>query len=120
MKLTPDVRFVAMEPQHLLEHRFIKAACTGSIREIEKYIFIGGDVNFIDHDKYASALIWASCNGKLNVVKTLIENGADLNIRSKAGRTALHAACFDGYKDIVELLVGNGADVSIKTNTGRV
>lgn len=45
----------------------------------------------------------------INIVKMLIDAGADLNVRDSNGSTALQRATRRGYKDIVELLKAAGA-----------
>ena len=49
------------------------------------------------------------------IVKALIENGADINIKGYFGYTALHEACRKNNIDIVNILIKNGADVNIKS-----
>jgi Fem-1 family protein b len=49
--------------------------------------------------------------GHLNVVKTLVRAGADVNHATLTQSTPLRAACFDGRLDIVTYLVEHGADI---------
>lgn len=65
--------------------------------------------------RYPYVEILFSGNGHLNVVKTLVRAGADVNHGTLSSSTPLRAACFDGRLDIVKYLVDHGADVS-KTN----
>jgi ankyrin repeat protein len=51
-------------------------------------------------------LLWASMYGHLEVVKLLIENGAD--VRAKDG-VALRLASRYGHLEVVRLLIENGA-----------
>ncbi|XKL64612.1 hypothetical protein PGB90_004698 [Kerria lacca] len=59
----------------------------------------------------ASALWCAAGGGHLNVVKTLVRAGADINHATLTQSTPLRAACFDGRLDIVEYLVDHGANM---------
>jgi len=52
-------------------------------------------------------------------LKTLLDNGVDINIKSSYGRTALHEAALHGKVEIVKLLLENGADVNAKNNRGE-
>lgn len=65
-----------------------------------------------------TALMKAACNGKKNVVKFLIENGADVNMKNYIGFTAIHWAFDSEDLSIIELLVNAGADVNAKDITG--
>jgi ankyrin repeat protein len=61
----------------------------------------------------------ASHFGDLAIVKSLIEQGADINARDTSGRTALHYAVEYGHEDVVELLIANGADMNVKDKDGN-
>jgi ankyrin repeat protein len=66
-------------------------------------------------------LILAATMGNYDICKLLIDNGADVNFRTKFGYFPLYAAiCNDNY-DICKLLIANGAVVNftysrVKTN----
>jgi len=49
---------------------------------------------------------------------SLIENGADVNKKTRYGTTPLHTAVQAGMKNIVELLIKKGADINAKNNWG--
>ncbi|MCD4783719.1 MAG: ankyrin repeat domain-containing protein [Candidatus Eremiobacteraeota bacterium] len=51
--------------------------------------------------------------GEIEMVKLLIDNGADVNAKNK-GITPLHGAAIGGKTDSVMLLIDNGADVNAK------
>ena len=53
------------------------------------------------------------------VVKLLLDNGADINIKNVDGWTALMYAAEKGCKEIVKLRIDNKADLNIKTKVGR-
>jgi len=64
----------------------------------------------------ASALMHACIKGHLNIVKILIENGAEINM--KTNTSALICAAGFGYLDIVKYLVDRGADVNLTLDNG--
>jgi len=56
--------------------------------------------------------------GHPDVLKLLVENGADVNVKDKkengeTGETALMHV-LEGHPDVLKLLVENGADVNVK------
>lgn len=81
----------------------------------------GGAKDFIVHqeDDYASLLNYACSAGKMDLVKVLIEHGADPNIADLFGETALMYAAINSCTDIVELLLSRGANVNAQTKKGE-
>jgi len=62
-------------------------------------------------------LIWTYL-GDEEVVKCLIDNGAQVNFRNRYGTSALMIAAFHGYQSIVELLLAKGANINLQDNRG--
>jgi YD repeat-containing protein len=60
----------------------------------------------------------AAKNGDLNGVKTVIEQGTDVNAKDADGRTATLLAAREGHTVIVQLLLSKGAQVEAKDNEG--
>ena len=56
--------------------------------------------------------------GIVEIVRLLVENGAEVNNKNNDGTTALLWAASKGYLEIVRLLVENGAEVNSKNNDG--
>uniref|UniRef100_A0A0G4I4Q6 Uncharacterized protein n=1 Tax=Chromera velia CCMP2878 TaxID=1169474 RepID=A0A0G4I4Q6_9ALVE len=65
-----------------------------------------------------TAMLLASCNGHLSIVRLLLDANADTNIQSSDGKTALMAAASQGYRDIVQLLIDAQAKVDIQNEKG--
>jgi hypothetical protein len=61
----------------------------------------------------------ASLEGHLEVVRWLLEKGADVNAAEENGWTALMVASDNGHLPVVKLLVEKGADVNKAKNNGR-
>jgi ankyrin repeat protein len=61
-------------------------------------------------------LMRAALKGDRTELLALIENGADVNGKSKSGVTALMLAAGSGRVDIVQDLLSKGADVNAKTS----
>ena len=60
------------------------------------------------------------CYGDIlvNMMKLLLDNGADPNIQNNGGFTPLIQACYLGNIRAVKILIDKGADVNIKTKLG--
>jgi hypothetical protein len=77
---------------------------------------------FIKDNFGMTALMYASMNGHDQVVKLLIEKGANMNLQDgKFGnmKTALMYACQYGHVEVISILLRNGADVAIKSNENK-
>jgi uncharacterized protein len=55
----------------------------------------------------------------LEVVKTLIEFGADVNVPNPVGNTALHTAAARGFTTVVQVLVDHGAKLNARNRRGQ-
>lgn len=58
-------------------------------------------------------------NSDLEIVKFLVEKGADIEHREIQGRTPLYYASSRGCLEITEYLISLGADVNARTAMGR-
>ena len=55
----------------------------------------------------------------IDIIKILLDNGADPNVDNNVGNTSLHLAAKGGNSDIVKILLCNGADKTIKNDDGK-
>lgn len=60
----------------------------------------------------SQALYWASFHGNVDIVKLLLENGADVDVDPDP----LFAACLHNRTEVIKLLIKNGADVHKNNN----
>jgi ankyrin repeat protein len=74
----------------------------------------------IARDKYQRTLlhIAARC-GNLELIKFLVEEGADIEALMNVGSTPLHTAAFRGHVKIVEYLLQRGARIYVKNLEGH-
>ena len=111
------------------EDQLFKAVQKGLEADVRSLIRGGVDVNKM-YKNNKTVLMVAAQNGHDNIVKMLIDSGADLdaqveyaptsrakpipdvNIRSIEGRTALMFAAENGYDNIVDILLKAGAKVN--------
>ena len=60
-------------------------------------------------DRGYTALHYAASNGKTEILKLLLSNGADVNAKNRDGNiTPLFLANLEGHTEIIELLKKNG------------
>ena len=86
-------------------------------------------VRFLVHERGArvdparrmthTALRGATLGGHLDVVRELLEAGADVNAPSDGMRTPLMGAARNGFLDIVRVLLNAGADVTAVNSFGE-
>ena len=111
---------VSILKKYKKELTFFEAASTGDLKtvkiELEKN---PGLINSFSEDGF-TALGLASFFSRTDVVKILLESGADPNIASNNSFkvTPLHSACAISNYDIVEILIKNGANVNAKQMQG--
>ncbi len=80
----------------------------------------GADINTIaTNGSGYNALTGAVTSGHVEIVKWLLESGADANYRYGPGYTPLLTAAANGHLEIVKLLLAHGADKSAKSNDGK-
>jgi ankyrin repeat protein len=98
-----------------IDQELIEAVKENSLREVERLLSVGADVNAKDTDGW-TPLHMACYRGHVRVVIELREHGADIGAKTTIGRTPLHCAAFEGHLTVVNLLSpndSNGATTSI-------
>lgn len=66
-----------------------------------------------------TALFSAISKGRIATVKTILNQGVSVNIRTKSDQTPLMYAAHKGYADVVQFLIERGADINSKDKDGR-
>lgn len=81
-------------------------------------------ISYVQLDHYAVTataghpLLAAADEGDVDMVKSLIAEGADVNVRAKYGKTALIFAAVRGHLDVAEMLLANSAEVNVRDDDG--
>ena len=89
---------------------FASAATSGSVHRMQLLHLAGANVNA--RSAAGAPLLLAAGGGRLNAVRYLLDEGADVNLRGPHGNTALAEATYYGHESIVKELVMRGADVN--------
>ncbi|MBI3815083.1 MAG: ankyrin repeat domain-containing protein [Nitrospinae bacterium] len=97
----------------------MNAAGKGDIKEAERLLSSGADVNERWFDNYTPLHFAAFYASQPNVAALLIEKGADVNAKDNYGRTPLYVAAWKGQVNFVTLLLKKGADPVIATKEGK-
>ena len=82
----------------------------------------GANLNLKEYSKGYTALHFAAIHGHMSIVKSAIgSNNCDVNIRSKAGNTALMLAALEGQNEVAKYLLSMSvcADTSLKNAEGK-
>ncbi len=108
------------------------ASRTGKVDAVKLLLSRGSFVNAADPFQEETALMWASAEGHLEVVKTLLAAGADPNLKAhvsliterknadhpSGGFTALMFAVRNGHEDVAKALIAGGADLKLTNADG--
>jgi ankyrin repeat protein len=108
LKAGADVNTVTANNETVL----MIAARTGVAAAVKTLLSHRADPNAREDHRGQSALMWAATEGHVEVVRALIEAGADVTARSKQGWTALLFAARDGRMDVVRALLDAGANAN--------
>ena len=87
-----------------------------TLEEAQELVRNGADVNEVDN--YSSCLFNGLKRRDIGIIKFLIENKADLNIKDRYGCTALHYCAGYHLTDIAEMLINGGANINALNDNG--
>lgn len=99
--------------------KFLKCVASGAIHHCRACIRAGVDINDTN-EFHQSPLYIASWSNNFNVVKLLLEWGADPNLTANGNLSVLNVAQAHGYRDIVEILEQYGANYDVAPLRDRI
>jgi ankyrin repeat protein len=89
------------------------AAYQGDLSRVKSFLQGGGNVNKRAREKGPTLLEYAVRGGKIEVVKLLISEGADVNVKSEALAPLFYAVSNGEDVEVAKLLLSNGADPNV-------
>lgn len=93
------------------------ASSEGNIVKVQALISEKPDLVNSADDKGSTPLHLASSQGHLEVVKFLVDKGADIEAVNGRGFTPLQLASYGGHRQVVEFLLDKGANVNAKNKS---
>ena len=97
------------EPPRASIHR---SARQGEIGFIIQHIDARTDVNEVNKNNGQIALHYASIHNHVLVLKLLIDNGSNVNLKDKMSMTSLHLTSLGGHKEAAKMLIDSGAPLN--------
>ena len=95
------------------------AVIEGNMKLTKLLISKGSNIEIKDSTSRSSPLLYACQNGRTELFKMLLENGADVNAKSADGTSAIHFATQSANTEIVDLLLQRDLDINCKNNLGE-
>jgi hypothetical protein len=98
---------------------FFYAVENGNIKIAEAMLKITKQPDEVEPVKGFSPLLLAASKGYTTIVGLLLDHGANLDVQSTDGLTALHNSVYKGHVEIVSMLLDAGADPTIEDRLGN-
>lgn len=102
---------------NVADDRF-KLSSFGFFEDLQAMELTSEAINTLDRTGY-SMLMYACKNGHIDVVKLLLDKGADPNLVGCGGRTSLMISVSSGRESVCRLLLENNASISMKDESGN-
>jgi ankyrin repeat protein len=97
-------------------------ACYFGQSEVARYLVLkGADVNQPSNNGFNVYPIHSAAAGNYtDIVRMLIDNGAQVNVKQQAGATPIHSAAQNGNLEMLILLLEHGAEVNTRMEGGKL
>jgi uncharacterized protein len=97
-------------------------ACYFGQNEVARYLVLkGADVNQPSNNGFNVYPIHSAAAGNYtDIVRMLIDNGAQVNVKQQAGSTPLHSAAQNGNLEMLILMLEHGAEVNTRMEGGKL
>jgi ankyrin repeat protein len=92
------------------QRSFARATMDGNLGRVRWLHFAGAKIDA--RSNLGNPLFLAASEGKLDVVRYLLDEGANVNARESSGSTPLAEAAYYGHVDVIKELLLRGADIN--------
>lgn len=97
------------------------ASFFGHLEAAEYLVRAGASVNTSANNSLGATPLQSAVAGNhTDIVRMLIKNGANPNVRERGGYTPMHVAADNGNAEIIQLLIFAGADLQAKSDDGKI
>jgi ankyrin repeat protein len=92
----------------------------GHLEIVDLLVTLGAQIDSPSRNQlHATPLQSATAAGHINIVRMLLEHGADPNVSEAGGFTPLQTASASGNTDLVRLLMEHGASLDAQADNGK-
>ena len=103
----------------LLGPPLVVGAFRGQASSVQRLLEAGAPIDFVQEHNGATALWAAAQSGRLEVVRLLLQESANLHHLAKEGTSPLFAACQEGHVGVAKALIAAGARTDLCLPDGR-
>jgi len=108
-----------MAPTVVADEPLLAAITADNVAAVRQQLAAGADVHRRSDDRGRPPLLMAAKVGNPEVVRMLIDAGANINDQDRRGSTALHIAVHQGHLEVVKLLMERGANPRLENQKGH-
>ena len=103
-----------------MDNMFLNA-CKNAQKGIVQAFLNKGGINVDKRDSLGNTpLYYASLKGAKDIVKLILDAGANPNLANNISETPLHLAAQSTSKEVIKLLTDAGADINSANNLGHM
>lgn len=94
------------------------AAESGNVEEVKRLMNQGSDIDAICPNRHLSPLQIATVSGHTEVMRLLMEKGANINVKTREGASLLHLAAQRQDQHCCDFLLARGANPNLASDDG--